>query len=623
MQTNLNFLPNLKITSDKLLFRTSHISLRRKVLSVLLFVFAAFLISVIIGSSIGIPTQSFFNIFTRLFLSDANTKNFIYQIAIYIVAALAFSFAMNVGIFNIGISGQMLAGGSTAVLIINALPTSFTSNAAYGGQFLTVLLSIIGAVTVALVTGLLKIYLKVNEVVSAILLNWIVMFIVAYLVYNYDLDNAQQGLGKFVSNPVPASFAFYVSIENSTSFINQSGWLWSIIFAIVAVIVVWVLMKFTVFGHKLKTTGLSATSAKYFGYNQNLLQLTSFIISGVLAGILGAIVYTGQPDYLNFNSSGAFALNAVPAEGFNGIAIGLIALNNPFGIVIISTLFSFVNVGSQPAGLPGTTIALVTGIMMYMIAIYQLSMYIKPWRWIYLAKYGKFNSESYLHFENFMGSNIEGYNFAIKKTKNTIINDAIAKKYQKVSGPILFFIKLYYKIIGIYFVKSDLLNNRGKKISLLKISKNKIRQEYLSKRSEIIKEFNYSCAYNLIIFWESKLSNNDPKNEVFLSRWDHDRSRIDKWTLNSLNGEILLQLNKHKNVINDKVIVRRIDILINPWLSKISFGKIDVNDWNSESKIINELVTKVNNEQMRLDILKKISMIDNHVNGTSVKQGGN
>ncbi|WP_052664028.1 ABC transporter permease [Mycoplasmoides alvi] len=616
-----NFLNIFKINSDKFLFRTSNISTRRKVFSVVFFVIISFLLSLIIGSLIGIPSQGFFNIFSRLFLSSDNTKNFIYQIAIYVVAALAFSFAMNVGIFNIGISGQMLAGASTAILIINALPKEFTANALYGGQFLTIVLSVIGAVTVALVTGLLKIYLKVNEVVSAILLNWIVLFIVGYLVYNYDWDPNAQQLGKLATNPLPESFAFYISTQNSTPFINKSGWLWSIIFAIISVIIVWVLMKFTVFGHKLKTTGLSTTSAKYFGYNQNSLQLASFVISGVLAGILGVIVYTGQSDFLNFNSSGGTSLNMVPAEGFNGIAIGLIALNNPFGIIVISILFSFVNVGSQPAGLPGSTISLITGIMMYMIAIYQLSIYVRPWRWIYLLKYGKFNSDSYLNFENFMGSNVEGRTFLIKKNKNDIINNVINSNWNNKNKFKLFFIKLYYKSIGVYFIKSNSIYPNGKKISSIKLSKQKINDEYLNKRNEIINEFKYSCAYNLIIHWENKLNNFDYKSELMLSKWDHDKTKIDKWTTNILNKEILEQINKHKLIINEKIIIKRVEIIINTWLDKIkSDEKIVLKDWDANLRILNDLMNKITDKHIKSEFINKVEIIDNYFVKIKIKK---
>lgn len=139
-------------------------------------------------------------------------------------------------------------------------------------------------------------------------------------------------------------------------------------------------MKYTVFGHKLKSTGLSTTAAKYFGYNDKVLQLASFAISGAIAGLLGAIVYTGQSQLLNFNSVGKTALTATPAEGFNGIAISLIGLNNPLAIVVVSIFFSFFSAGAQPAGLPVSTVSLVTGVMMYMIAIYVLTSYVRPWR---------------------------------------------------------------------------------------------------------------------------------------------------------------------------------------------------------------------------------------------------
>ena len=139
------------------------------------------------------------------------------------------------------------------------------------------------------------------------------------------------------------------------------------------------LLKYTVFGHKLKTVGHSLSAAKNFGYNKNMLQLSSFLISGVLAGVLAVIVYTAQMSpKLTFQSEGGTALSSVPSQGFDGIAIGLIALNNPIGILLVSFVFTFPDAGSGPAGLATNTIQLIMGIIMYIVAIYTLLAYFKP-----------------------------------------------------------------------------------------------------------------------------------------------------------------------------------------------------------------------------------------------------
>lgn len=355
---------------DKLFYQTKQKSLRRNFLSVTLCIIFALLLSFIIIVALGTQPTAFFSMFTEIFDSSLYSEQFAVQMCVYIIAALAFSFSMKVGIFNIGISGQMMAGASFAFLIISQFPSSF---APAGGPIITLLLAIIGSTVVALTIGILKIYFKVNEVVSAILLNWIILYIVGALIYTYNLDESYwNSNGSFRSIAMNPAFAFVSTGE-------IYGWGWSIGVTVVAVVVIWVILKFTVFGHKLKTTGQSPFAAQNFGYNKNALQLWSFAISGILSGVLAVIVYTASPNRtLDFSAVGSSALNKTPTQGFDGIAIGLIALNNPLAIVLVSFIFSFPNVGAAPAGLPSNTIQLIVGIMMYIVAIYILLSYFKP-----------------------------------------------------------------------------------------------------------------------------------------------------------------------------------------------------------------------------------------------------
>lgn len=534
---------------DKFFYRKSQKTLRRKIISVVFFIFIGFLISLFILIGVGLRPSSFFDIFTKIFISRSNTQSFIYQISIFVMAALAFSFSMNVGIFNIGISGQMMAGASTAILLISVFPEQWKSISG-GGQIVTLLFSIISAVFVSVLTGVLKIYFKVNEVVTAILLNWIILFIVAYLVQNYDFNEYQYINGGYLqTNKVPDGFAFYQSgIGMKPSFLTGSGWVWSIAVTVIAVVVVWFLMKFTVFGHKLKTTGISPLASQYFGYNKNGLQLASFAISGVLSGILGVIVYTGQPNYLNFNSLGNTALTSVPVEGFNGIAIGLISLNNPIAIVIVSVLLSFVYVGASPANLPTSSIFLVTGILMYMIAIYAVLAYLKPWRWIYLLKYKKVNSNNYFDFENAMAANSEAYKFKVLDTKNKIIRDLINEnvkiKNEKLKNLLaLLFLTPFFKV-RLFFSKK-----------YFDIKKQMV-GDYIQERKKIISNFKCSCATSLIFDWQDKISDilvNKKPGIIGVNNWNKQKLTILKWIRFDTDKKITEQTNKQILLIDQKL----------------------------------------------------------------------
>ena len=526
---------------DKWFYRTPTKSLRRKLFSVILFIAAsivlAFIMTIILGSS----PAAFFRIFTRLFSSSVNNvQRFIYQIAVFSMAALAFSFCMNVGIFNIGVSGQMLAGASLAFFVIDTFPSSWKQIEG-GGQIVTLLLGMIGAAIVALLTGLLKIYLKVNEVVSAVLLNWIILFIVGYLTRSYLLDFSQEQLGFFRSRPMPFGFAFF---QPGSGFTKNSGWVWSIAVTVVAIMAVWFVMKFTVFGHKLKTTGLSFSSAQYFGYNHKGIQLSSFLISGLLAGALGVIVYTGTESWLNFDSVGRQNLNSVPVEGFNGIAIGLIALNNPFGIFAVSVIFAFINVGAQPAGLPINTISLVTGIMMYVIAIHALANYLRPWRWFYLLKYRKVNSANYLHYENMMSALAEKRTFEIVGFKNELIDNYVKMKFGNTKKSVkkvltYVFAKTFYCFLFVYFSKA------------YNVKKAEINQNFLQSKKQLVIQMQLGCIKTLINDWQDKIMQSKNHNQPRLSYWLKDKKLIYKWGLKIRNEEFITQTNQSISKIDN------------------------------------------------------------------------
>lgn len=500
---------------DRLFYQTKQKNLRRSFISVSISIIVAMLLSFIIISALGTKPAAFFSIFTKAFAWEYNAQQFAVQLCIYIVAALAFSFSMKVGIFNIGISGQMMAGGSFAFLLISKFPADTVLP---GGQIITILLSIIGATIVALVIGILKVYFKVNEVVSAILLNWIILYIVGALVFKFDLDETAYTNGVFRSNAINLSFAFW---QEGTFW----GWQWSIAITVICVVAIWVILKFTVFGHKLKTTGQSPFAAQNFGYNKNALQLWSFAISGILSGILAVIVYTSTyTRSIDLQAAGGTALNKIPTQGFDGIAIGLIALNNPIAIVLVSLIFTFPNVGAAPAGLPASTIQLIVGIMMYIVAIYTLLNYIKPWRYLIKNKYGKANNENYMNLENMVFERNEKYLFDYKKYKNMLVDKKIESSLSSISNN-----KFLYGFIKNLFLKPlwniliPLTNNEFKN------EVKSMKETYLIDRKNINIQFKSDCVVSLIDFWKHKIVFKQDEITKNMDKWRKSKEKINSW----------------------------------------------------------------------------------------------
>ncbi|MDE6476774.1 MAG: hypothetical protein K2L48_01035 [Mycoplasmoidaceae bacterium] len=152
-----------------------------------------------------------------------------------------------------------------------------------------------------------------------------------------------------------------------------------IILSIFAVIFCFVIFKYLVFGKKITDVGLSLEGSRYAGYSVKKNQILSMLISGLIAGLLGAMVYLGKS---NGNVPTEITAKAIPIEGFNGISVGLIAMNNPIGIVPVSILFGMIETAkssiAQSCGVDAYITDLMFGIIVYGAAIVSLLYYIKP-----------------------------------------------------------------------------------------------------------------------------------------------------------------------------------------------------------------------------------------------------
>ncbi|MDC4183617.1 ABC transporter permease [Mycoplasma bradburyae] len=532
--------PGFLIGFDRLFYRKENKLTRRRILSVIILIITALMLIFVILVSTGVNSNAFWALFNNGLRGQKEQQDFITNIGIFTLAGLSFGFAMQVKIFNIGISGQMLAGASFAFIITHYLNKAGFAPA-YGGQLITIVLSMFVAAFVSVLTGIFKIYLKINEVVSAILLNWIILLIVGSIINNHFIDNSQKINGSFTSIKFSDEYSFYV-VNGSSPFTSNTGWIWTISVTAVAVVVIWILLRFTVFGHKIKTTGLSSTSAEYFGYNKNLLQLSSFAISGAIAGILGVAVYTGQASQaIDFSSVGKFGLTSVPPEGFNGIAISLIALNNPWGIVIVSALFSLISVGQGPANLPDPqTLPLSLGVLMYMISIFGLINYLKPWRWIIMKIYGGDNITYYQNLENNMAALSENYRFKVKKLKKELRNE-LNKKYK---NKLQIFLMSSIDSIKILFLKQY-------KDEIIKY-----KEKYINDRIGNINEFYHACVFNTILDTERAIKDyEESKNDKFLKKidsWKSYEKRIQKLVI-GLDDGLKSQVDKHVKLINEKI----------------------------------------------------------------------
>ena len=216
-------------------------------------------------------------------------------------------------------------------------------------------------------TGLFKAYFNVNEVITAIMFNWIGMYLVNLLLANmpnmlasgWGASNSDRTAALNVANPgaiLPRGP--FAALFGNSSWINIS-----IIITIIFAILVWVILQKTTFGYELKACGLSRDAAQYAGINSKRNIVLSMVISGALSGIGGGIYYLA--------GTGQYVLEkSILGMGFNGIPVALLASSNPIGTIFASLFISYIQVGGaamQPA-YSSETIDIVIAVIIYLAA---------------------------------------------------------------------------------------------------------------------------------------------------------------------------------------------------------------------------------------------------------------
>ena len=265
-----------------------------------------------------------------------------------IFAALAVAVALRSGLFNIGVSGQMLAAGFLATVTVG-----YTSLAAPIAKPLVVIIGILAGACVGGLIGFLKYRFNINEVVSSIMINYILEYVISFFINMYFVDPVSRQ-SKNVSTAARLTFTD-VEVGGYKMDIPLG-----IILAILTVFLVRFIMNRTVLGFEMKAVGCSRTAAKYAGIKVGKNIVITMVISGALSGLAGVTYYLGyfasiQPKVLT-------------STGFDAIAVSLLGNNNPVGIIFSSFLITVFSKGStymsSASGVQQEIASVITGIIL-------------------------------------------------------------------------------------------------------------------------------------------------------------------------------------------------------------------------------------------------------------------
>ena len=252
--------------------------------------------------------------------------NTLVKTAPLLMCGLSVLFAYKVGLFNIGAAGQYVVGVAASLYLALALHMPW---------YVCLIAAMVAGALLGAISGLLKSYCNVNEVISCIMLNWISLYGT-----NLLLNNVKETASPYTFNLVNVNASALIpSMGLSKLFAGNRYVTIAIPIAVIVAILVWVILEKTKFGYELRATGNNKNAAKYCGMNEKRNIILTMMISGALAGLGAALLYlTGFEQWQCSQSS-------VPGMGFNGIAAAFLGGLNPIGTIFSSYFIQHITNG--------------------------------------------------------------------------------------------------------------------------------------------------------------------------------------------------------------------------------------------------------------------------------------
>ena len=288
------------------------------------------------------------------------------------LTGLAAAVAFRAKLFNIGAEGQLYAGAMVAVMIGGmhdgaglheslGIPLPLLFALMLVGSALAGALLLLGP-------ALLKAKLQVDEVVTTLLLNFIVLLGVGALLDGAMKDPTAMGW--------PQSIALVGELELS-KLVEQTRLHSGLIIAALLAVGVWIIMRFTVLGFNIRATGANPRAAAFAGVPVTRTVVLTALLSGALAGLAGAVEVAGRTSYVTIDMS--------PGYGYSGIVVAMLAGLHPLGVVATSIFVAGMLVGadsmSRVVGVP-TYIAdvIVAASLISMLVAVMLAQYRLRWK---------------------------------------------------------------------------------------------------------------------------------------------------------------------------------------------------------------------------------------------------
>jgi ABC-type uncharacterized transport system permease subunit len=273
-----------------------------------------------------------------------------------VIASIGVGIGFQTGVFNIGANGQAMAGG-----ILGTAAGSMIHVPWFLHLPLTLLAGIVGGALAGLMPGLLKAYTGAHEVIVTIMLNYVIIYLMGYLL----LSTALQQPGSFDG----VSRTLDTGAQLPTLFGPSSGLRvnYGLLIAAAVVAGAWWFLNRSTLGFDFRVSGANPDAARTAGINSKMVLISVFALSGALAGLAGVTQVAGVSHYIDTN----FLVGSA-GIGFTAITVALLGQNRPVGIVWGALLFAALDVGGRAmqaqTGIPFDLATVIQAVIVLLVA---------------------------------------------------------------------------------------------------------------------------------------------------------------------------------------------------------------------------------------------------------------
>ena len=334
--------------------------------SPLVFTLVSILLGLIVGAIVLAlagynPLSAYQKIIEGIFKSPRNMGWAIVNSTPIILTGLGVCFAFKTGLFNMGAEGQFIIGTTVGFLLGYLLDLPPIIHV-----IVTVLVALVAGFIYGGIAGFVKAKFGIHEVISTIMLNWIAFYLQNFVVYRYRMPNSMSSFEVKESAKITLVKNAAQKYDGIFGQFFKAPIHMGIIFSIVCAILIYFILAKTSLGYKLKAVGLNKEASEYGGINVNNKIIQSMAISGAICSLAGVSQILGYTYSLPI-------LSAMENFGFDGLAVALLASNNPIGCIFSGIFLGSIKYAGgnlqRSMGVPSELISIIIGTIILFTAI--------------------------------------------------------------------------------------------------------------------------------------------------------------------------------------------------------------------------------------------------------------